>query len=158
MSFIITSLFFTACSEKSSVKKELDKQEEVLPEGNYSVVINKSIKDCAEHDIPLDKKRVTEFMLKTPKETIDKTAQSDEKMSKELCQFFVEETSLEKAKKAEELTSKIVASCEKVGVKLSEEGINRKVMSLPFFVIKKGLKLDKESSVEECELMKKKYK
>ncbi|HHS92917.1 MAG TPA: hypothetical protein ENK82_06180 [Campylobacterales bacterium] len=155
---MVMALLFTACSEKSAVKKELEKQEEESKaEGNYSVVINKSIKECAEHNITLDRKRITNFMLKAPKATIDKTAQSKEKVSKELCQFFVEETSLEKIKKVEALSAKIIESCQKVGVKLSKEGINKKVETLPFFVIKKGLKLNKESSIEECELMQKKY-
>lgn len=153
LSVSLGSLLFVGCAEKKLSKDKVSKNDD-----NYTIVINKSIKDCAEHNIILDEKRTNDFMRKSPKKTIDKAAAKKEKTAKELCQFFAEETSLEKVKKADEFVEIIVKSCDKVGVILPREGIEKQVKSLPFFVIRKGLSMQKDSSLEECRLMEEKYK
>jgi hypothetical protein len=154
LGLVILTLLFVGCAEKNVTK---DKTVEQLDK-NTTQVINKSIQECATYNITLDRARTTEFMRRTPKKTIEKTIQSKEKTPKELCQFFEQETSIEKREKAHELALRILASCQKVGVKLSEQGIQKKVMGLPFFLIQKGLKVNNQSTVEECELMKKRYR
>lgn len=151
----ILMLLFVGCAEKTLTKDE--NTPVVKLDENRTLVINKSIQECAEHNIILDRERTTDFLRRTPKETIKKAVKNKEKASKELCQFFEQETSVEKIEKAKALASNFVSSCEKVGVKLSEKGIQNKVIGLPFFVIEKGLKMKNESTVQECELMKKRY-
>jgi hypothetical protein len=151
----ILTLLFVGCAEKHIIKEE--SKTIVKPDDNRTLVINKTIKECAEHTIILDRERTTDFMQRTPQATIEKAIKNQEKTSKDLCQFFEKETSAEKIEKADELASKIMASCQKVGVKLSEKGIQNKVIGLPFFIIEKGLKVQSESTVQECELMKKMY-
>jgi len=145
-------LLLVGCAQTGIDKKEVTKSDD-----NYTLVINKSIKDCAEYEIFLNEKRTNHFMRRSPKKTIDKASIRSEKTPQKLCQFFAEETSLEKIEGAKKLAGRIIVSCEKVGVALPKEGIENKVRNLPFFIIKKGLSLEKDSSLEECELMKEKY-
>ena len=151
------TLMFLGCSEKNvvndKVKKEVSENEK-----KYIVVIKKSLMNCKEHGIILDERRTNDFMRRSPQSTIDKTAADTRKMPKKLCQFFAEETSLEKIEKIDAFTSKIMNACEKVGVTLPKEKIHSKITNLPFFVINRGLAMKNETTVEECELMAKKYK
>ena len=157
ISIILSSLVFLGCSEKNVPIDEASKQG-VEANDMYAKVIAKSIKDCKEHNIVLDEKRTNEFMRQSPKATIEKAAKETENTSKKLCQFFEIETSLKKVKSVEAFTSKVIKSCEKVGVILSKDNIHKKVKNLPFFIIKKGLKMQRENSLDECKLMEEKSK
>ena len=145
------TLAFLGCANNKVVK------DEVAVDDNHRIVAKKSIQDCKEHNIILDEKRTTAFMRRSPIETIKKAVKNKEKIPLKLCQFFAEETSLEKIEKIDAFTSKIMNACEKVGVTLPKEKIHNKITNLPFFVIRKGLAMKNETTVEECELMKKKY-
>jgi hypothetical protein len=151
------TLTFLGCAENNVVKDEVVK-EISQSEKKYIIVIEKSLKDCKEYGIVLDEKRTSEFMHRSPAKTIEKAAKNKAKTPKKLCQFFEEETSDEKIVNIEAFTSKIMNACEKVGVTLPKEKIHKKITNLPFFVIKKGLAMQNETTVEECELMEKKYK
>lgn len=150
---VMTSLLFLGCSEKTVVKDETVKSMD-----SYDIVIAKSIKDCKEHNIILNEERTNEFMRRSPLKTIEKAAKQTAQTPKKLCMFFAEETSLEKVEKIDEFTAKVVGKCEKVGVTLPKDKIHEKITNLPFFVIKKGLAMQNEASLKECEVMKKKYK
>lgn len=157
------TLLFVGCAEKGLTKTEPTKEavvsqvekEPTASEDLYGFVIAKSIRECKEHNITLDKQRTSDFMRKSPRATIEKAAQSEVKASRDLCNFFAEETSVEKAEKVDEFVAKLMTSCSKVGIALPEEAIHNKVRSLPFFVIKKGLAMENESTLEECQLMEK---
>ena len=151
MALIAGSVLFVGCA-KDEPKKDAE------PKDIYAIVVNKSINECKEYNIILDEKRTNDFIRRTPKATIEKAAKETARTPQKLCQFFAEETSLEKAEKVNEFTTKLVTSCQEHGVTLSKEGIHNKVHNLPFFVIKKGLAMKNKSSLEECELMEKKYK
>ena len=151
------TLAFLGCAENNVVKDEIVK-EVSESEKKYMLVVNKSLDDCKEHGIILDEQRTNDFMRRSPQATIDKTAADTRKMPKKLCQFFAGETSLEKIESIDAFTSKIMNACEKVAVTLPKEKIHDKITNLPFFVIKKGLAMKNETTVEECELMQQKYK
>ncbi|CAA6823221.1 MAG: Unknown protein [uncultured Sulfurovum sp.] len=156
LTITISSLVLIGCGQKNVSKEETVK--ELSPKNDkYAQVVQKSLKDCKEHNILLDEARTDAFMHRSPEETISKAAESKVKTSKKLCQFFADETSLKKEAKVEEFTSKIVNGCQGVGVNLSKENIHKKIKNLPFFVIRKGLAMQKETSLQECELMQKKY-
>ena len=157
MALGLGSLVFIGCAEKNIAKVEVNKKL-VKNNDNYTLVLNRSIKECATYDIVLDEQRTNDFMRRSPQSTIDKTATDTRKMPKKLCQFFAGETSLDKIKNVEAFTSKVMNACEKVGVTLPKEKIHDKITNLPFFVIKKGLAMKNETTVEKCELMAKKYK
>ncbi|CAA6808325.1 MAG: Unknown protein [uncultured Sulfurovum sp.] len=156
MAVISGSLLFLGCSSKEP-NKEVIAQEATASNDIYTKVINKSIQECQEHNITLDSKRTNEFMRRSPKKTIEVAAQETAKTPKKLCQFFAEETSVEKIEQSLVLANRIIQSCQKVGVNLPKDAIENKVRTLPFFVIRKGLSMNKESSLEECNLMQKKY-
>lgn len=157
-SLILTGLLFVGCSTTEPKKEEVAKKEEVVKKPDiYSIVIEKSIKDCKTHNIMLDEKRTTEFLQKSPRVTIEKAAKQTEPTPKKLCEFFAEETSVEKIEQVDAFTNKIMDACEKLGVTLAKEKIHKTITTLPFFVIKKGLAMQNETSVEECQLMQKKY-
>ena len=151
----VGGLLFLGCAEKNITKdstlKEASSNNDV-----YSVVVAKSIRECQEHGITLDEDRTNAFMRRSPKATIEKAAVQEAKTPKKLCQFFSEETSLEKVKQVAMFTSKIITGCKQHGVELAKETIYSKVQKLPFFVIKKGLAMQGQSSLEECQLMGKK--
>ena len=151
------ALAFLGCAENTFVKDEVVK-EVSENEKKYIIVIEKSLKDCKEHGIILDEKRTNDFMRRSPQATIEKTASDTRKMPKKLCQFFAGETSLEKIENVEKFTAKIINTCQALGVTLPKEKIHKKITNLPFFVIKKGLAMKNKTTVEECELMAKKYK
>ena len=157
---ILGTLLFVGCSEKNIVKEEIAPvpTAPTASEDVYGFVIAKSIRECAEHNITLNPERTDEFMRRSPKSTIDKAAQSEVKTTQDLCHFFSEETSLEKLERIDELANKIISSCEKVGISLPRETIHNKVHKLPFFIIKKGLAMEDDSSLEECQVMEQKYK
>lgn len=153
---LVGSLLFTACSEKNIAKDETLKVTDKSMD-NYDIVIAKSIKDCQEHNIILNEERTDEFIRRSPLQTIEKAAKKTAQTPKKLCRFFAEETSLEKIEKVKEFTAKVIAKCVKLGVTLPKEKIYKRITKLPFFMIKKGLLIDNEASVKECEIMKKKY-
>ena len=157
MALALGTLLFVGCSEKNMPKEELTKAL-VKTDDNYSIVINKSIKECGAYGIVLDEKRTNDFIRRSPKVTIDKAAGDTRKMPKKLCQFLQEETSLEKIESINAFTSKVINACEQLGVTLVEEKIHNRITKLPFFIIRKGLAMQGDTSVKECELMKKKYK
>ena len=156
LGLIIISLLFFGCA-KTNVGKDSNSKNSMKKDDPYAIVISKSIKDCKAYEILLDEKRTSDFMRKSPRKTIVEAANNKNKTTRKLCHFFAEETSLEKVEKANEFTSRIINGCEKVGVPLAQDKIHKKVSTLPFFVVKKALTLQVETSVEECELMKKKY-
>jgi hypothetical protein len=150
---ILAVAVFTGCSEKN-----IEKEKRIEANDVYTFVIKKSIRECKEHSIILNEKRTNDFMRRSPKNTIEKTAKQKGKTPKKLCLFFADETSDKKIEKVNEFTSKMINGCKKFGVTLSKEKIHDKIENLPLFVIKKGLALGDETSIEECELMGKKYK
>jgi len=156
ISIIVTSLVVIGCSEKNVVSdktvKELSKSDDI-----YAYVITKSINDCQEYNITLNEKRINDFIHQSPKSTIEKASKEEGKTPKKLCQFFAEEISDKKIEKVNIFTSKIINSCEKLGVTLFKDAIHRKIQNLPLFIIEKGLAMGDETSVKECALMKKKY-
>ncbi len=153
--FVLSGLFLVGCTTDKIAKEapaEVKKEESI-----YSVVIQKSLKECQEHNISLDEKRITQFMHRSPRATIEKAANQKEKMPQKLCRFFAQETSDEKLEKVEEFTEKVVNGCKKVGVMLPNEKIYHKIQTLPLFVIKEGLALNSKPTTQECEMMKQKY-
>ena len=157
MALVTGTLLFIGCAEKDLKKDEVSN----VPVANndvYDVVVNKSIKDCQEYGIALNKERTNDFMRRSPKKTIEQAAQQEAKTPQKLCQFFAEETSPEKIEQADLFANKIIKGCATTGVTLSETAIRSKVLSLPFFVIKKGLASNDQTSLKECQLMEQKYK
>lgn len=156
LGFAVLTLLFIGCSEKNIMKESEGRAN--YGDANRTLVINKSLQECAEHNILLDRTRTRNFMQRTPQNKINQALKNKDKTSKKLCQFFEQETSLEKLKKADELASRILVSCEKVGVRLSEQGIKERVLGFRLFVIDEGLKVKSNSTVQECELMQKRYR
>ncbi|CAA6812564.1 MAG: Unknown protein [uncultured Sulfurovum sp.] len=157
MALVTGTLLFVGCAEKE-IKKDAVANVPVASNDVYDVVVNKSIKDCQEYDITLNKERTNDFMRRSPKKTIEQAAQQEAKTPQKLCEFFAEETSPEKIEQVELFSNKIIKGCANAGVTLSETGIRSKILSLPFFVIKKGLASNDQTSLKECQLMEKKYK
>ncbi|CAA6806064.1 MAG: Unknown protein [uncultured Sulfurovum sp.] len=150
---MLGGLLFVGCSTTEPKKIEIAKTPDI-----YSVVINKSIKDCKAYDIVLDEKRTNQFIRRSPKVTIEKAAKETAQTPKELCQFFAGETSLDKIEKVKKFSARVIQSCDDVGITLPKEGIYDRVSKLPLVVLTKALTMENKSTLEECKLMEKKYK
>ena len=153
---ILLVFLVMGCTEKNITKDKMV-NEVSKNKDKYDLVITKSINDCKEHNITLNEERTNDFMRRSPQSIIDKTAADTRKIPKKLCQFFADETSLEKIEHIDAFTSKIMSSCKEVGVTLAKEKIHNKITNLPFFVIKKGLEMKNKTTAQKCKLMQKKY-
>ena len=152
-------LLFLGCTgnepQKEEVKSEVVAVKELsADEKKYQLVIKKTIDDCKEHQVVLDEERITAFVHKFPQSDIDKIVTIETKLPKANCQFFADETSVDKEVKVKELVSKTLSACSEYGVNLNEEFLFKKASRIPLFVIKKVLAATNKTTEEECKGMK----
>ncbi len=138
-----------AKKEISESKKELTEQEK-----KYEQVVNKTINDCKENGIELDRERTEKFVGRFSPADINQIVTITKKIPKRNCQLFAEETSLEKEEKVKVAVKKTVDECKALGVELDKEAVKEHISKIPLFVIKKVLEANRASSKEDCEKMK----
>ncbi len=142
--------------EQSRAKKEVIKPKKELTEQEkrYEQVVNKTINDCQEHGIELNKERTEKFVGRFSPTDINKIVTIIAKIPKRNCQLFADETSLEKEQKVKVAVSKTVNECKALGVDLDKNAVEEHIMKIPLFVIKKVLEANRPSTKEDCEKMK----
>ncbi len=150
----VSGFLFLGCagekpSPTSETKKELTEQEK-----KYEQVLDKTINDCKENGIELNRERTEKFVGKFSPEDINKIVTITKKIPKRNCQLFADETSLEKEEKVKVAVTKTVDECKALGVELDKEAVNAHISKIPLFVIKKVLEANRASSKEDCEKMK----
>jgi hypothetical protein len=150
---------FLGCSGKEPSKEEVkvehrEVKELSVNEKKYALVVKKTVDDCKEHQIMLDEKRITAFVNKFPQSDIDKIVTIETKLPKANCQFFADETSVEKEEKVKEIVAKTLSACSEFGVNLNEKFLFKKASSIPLFVIKKVLAATNKTTENECKGMK----
>jgi len=138
-----------AKKEVTETKKELSEQEK-----KYEQVVDKTINDCKEHGIELNKERTKKFVGKFSPVDINKIITITTKIPKRNCQLFADETSLEKEEKVKIAVTKTVDECKALGVDLDEKAVEKHISKIPLFVIKKVLEANKASTKADCEKMK----
>ena len=157
----ISGFLFLGCagdkpSPTSEAKKELSepKKELTEQEKKYEQVVDKTINDCKEHSIELNRERTEKFVGKFSQADIDKIVTITTKIPKRNCQLFSDETSLEKVEKVKVAVTKTVDECKTLGVDLDAKAVEKHISKIPLFVIKKVLEANRASSKEDCEKMK----
>ena len=138
-------------SKKSvtKVKKELTEQEK-----KYEQVVDKTINDCKENGIELNRERTKKFVSKFSPADINKIVTIKKRIPKPNCKLFADETSLEKEEKVKIAVAKTVNECKALGVDLDEGAVKEHISKIPLFVIKKVLDANRTSTKEDCEKMK----
>ncbi len=133
----------------TKVKKELTEQEK-----KYEQVVDKTINDCKENGIELNRERTKKFVSKFSPADINKIVTIKKRIPKPNCKLFADETSLEKEKKVKIAVAKTVNECKALGVDLDEGAVKEHISKIPLFVIKKVLDANRTSTKEDCEKMK----
>ena len=138
-----------AKKEVIEVKKELTEQEK-----KYEQVVDKTINDCKENGIELNRERTKKFVSKFSPADINKIVTIKKRIPKPNCKLFADETSLEKEEKVKVAVTKTVGECKDLGVDLDKEAVKEHISKIPLFVIKKVLDANRTSTKEDCEKMK----
>ncbi len=133
----------------TKVKKELTEQEK-----KYEQVVDKTINDCKENGIELNRERTKKFVSKFSPADINKIVTIKKRIPKPNCKLFADETSLEKEEKVKIAVAKTVNECKALGVDLDEGAVKEHISKIPLFVIKKVLDANRTSTKEDCEKMK----
>ena len=149
----LSSLFFFLGCTGNEPKKEEIKQEVTPEEVKYSKVVHKTIDDCKKHGIVLDEGRTSKFVHRFPQADIDKIITIERELPKKNCQFFADETSVEKEEKIETLVTKAISSCKKFNVTLNEQALRKRAVKIPLVIIKKMLATTNNTSDAECQEM-----
>ncbi len=157
----ISGFIFLGCvgdkpSPTPEIKKEIKKPQKELTEQEkkYEQVVNKTINDCKEHSIELNRERTQKFVGRFSPVEIDKILTITTKIPKRNCQLFADETSLEKEEKVKVAVDKTVNECKALGVDLDEKAVKEHISKIPLFVIKKVLEANRASTKTDCEKMK----
>ena len=157
----ISGFIFLGCagekpSPKAETKKEVKEPQKELTEQEkkYEQVVNKTINDCKEHSIELNRERTKKFVGRFSPVEINKILTITTKIPKRNCQLFADETSLEKEKKVKVAVDKTVNECKALGVNLDKQAVKEHITKIPLFVIKKVLEANRASTKEDCEKMK----
>ena len=142
--------------ELSEPKKEVVEQKKELTEQEkkYEQVVDKTINDCQEHGIELNQERTKKFVGRFSPTDINKIVTITTKIPKRNCQFFADETSLEKEEKVKVAVTKTVDECKALGVDLDKKAVAEHIIKIPLIVIKKVLEANRTSTKEDCEKMK----
>jgi len=149
----LSSMFLFLGCTGNELKKEEVKQELTAEELKYTKVVNKTINDCKKHGILLDEGRTSKFVHRFPQADIDKIVTINRELPQKNCQFFADETSLEKEEKIETLVSKAISSCKKFDVTLNEQALRKRAVKIPLVIIKRMLASTNNTSNAECQEM-----
>jgi len=122
-------------------------------EVKYAKVVEKTIGDCKKHGISLDENRTSKFVHRFPQADIDKIITITRDLPQKNCQFFADETSVEKEEKIETLVAKAISSCKVFNVELNENALRSRATKIPLIIIKRMLATTNETSSAECQEM-----
>ncbi len=157
----LSGVLFLGCAGENptptdEVKKEVIEQSKELTdqEKKYAQVVDKTINDCKEHGIELDRERTKKFVGRFSPTDINQIVTITKKIPERNCKLFADETSLEKVEKVKVAVTKTVDECKALGVELDREKVEQHISKIPLFVIKKVLEANRESSKEDCQKMK----
>ena len=139
--------------KKEETKEVLVKSEPTPEELRYNKVVNKTINDCKKHGIVLDEGRTSKFVHRFPQADIDKIITIERELPKKNCQFFADETSVEKEEKIETLVNKAISSCKQFNVELKEEALRKRAIKIPLVIINRMLTTTNTTSDAECKEM-----
>ena len=146
----------TPKNETPTVETSVSKTPQIETSSNeskYAQVVNKTITDCKKHGIVLDEGRTGKFVHRFPQADIDKIVTITQELPKKNCQFFADETSVEKEEKIETLVSKAISSCKTFNVTLNEEALRQRAVKIPLVIIKRMLESTNTTSSAECQEM-----
>ena len=149
----LSGFIFLGCAGTETQPAPKPKKELTAQEAKYNQVVDKTINECKEHGIELNKERTEKFVGRFSQADIDKIVTITKKLPKRNCELFADETSLEKIEKVKVAVSKTVDECKALGIDLDAKAVENHIMKIPLFVIKKVLEANRASTQEDCSKM-----
>ena len=149
----LSGFVFLGCAGTETKPASKPKKELTAQETKYNQVVDKTINECKEHGIELNRERTEKFVGRFTQADIDKIVTITKKLPKRNCELFADETSLEKIEKVKVAVSKTVDECKALGVDLDAKAVENHIMKIPLFVIKKVLEANRASTQEDCSKM-----